>query len=81
MDNPHLNPALTGRFKIKHTHLPLVMQSPIGDIDFRRLTEAQAEQLVSKGFYYLERVEQPAAAPEPAPSEATIEPAPAEPAE
>ncbi|MDB4919840.1 hypothetical protein [Mucilaginibacter sp.] len=51
--NPHLNPDLEGKFKIVGTHCPRVLQTSIGDIDFRKLTEAEAEQLVTDGFAHL----------------------------
>lgn len=57
MENPHLNPALAGKYSIEGTHLPRMLNTPIGDVDFRELTEAQAEQLVSHQVYYLVMVD------------------------
>jgi hypothetical protein len=54
--NPHLHPALDGKFRIVGTHCEKVLNTSIGDIDFRKLTEAQAEQLVEDGFIYLEKI-------------------------
>ncbi|GAA4327475.1 hypothetical protein GCM10023149_30880 [Mucilaginibacter gynuensis] len=55
-ENPHLNPALAGKYRIVGTHCPVILNTTIGDIDFRTLTEEQAEQLVADGMIYIERV-------------------------
>lgn len=59
-ENIHLNPALDGKFRIKGTHCPIILNTTVGDIDFRTLTEEQAEQLVldgfPDGFVFLERL-------------------------
>lgn len=55
--NDHLNPALRGKYRIKNTHLPRVLQTPVGNIHFGTLTEEQAEKLIAADFYYLERCE------------------------
>jgi len=58
MDNEFLNPALQGKFVIKNTHLPCVLQSTVGNIDFRTLTEEQANILADDAnFVFLERLE------------------------
>jgi hypothetical protein len=54
--NIHLNPAITDRFKVVGTHCPRVLNTTIGDIDFATLTAEQAEQLVTDGFIFLERI-------------------------
>lgn len=56
VDNPHLNPELAGKFRIKDTHCPRVLNTTIGDIDFRTLTEDQAEQLVTDGMPFIEKI-------------------------
>jgi len=56
VDNPHLNPELEGKYRIVGTHCPKVLNTSIGDIDFRTLTEAQAEQLVADGMPYIEKL-------------------------
>jgi hypothetical protein len=71
----HLNPELAGKFRIKNTHLPRVLNTPVGDIHFSRLTLDQAEKLVEADFFYLEKLPEaetdiPAAAGEPARVEA-----------
>jgi hypothetical protein len=52
----HLNPDLAGKFVIRNTHCPKVLNTPVGDIDFRTLSQEQAEKLVTVDFYYLEKV-------------------------
>lgn len=56
MEVNHLNPKLRDRYRIKNTHLPRVLQSPVGDIHFSKLTEEQAEKLCDANFRYLERI-------------------------
>lgn len=56
MEVNHLNPKLRDRYRIKNTHLPRVLQSPVGDIHFGKLTEEQAEKLCDANFRYLERL-------------------------
>ncbi|SEM66153.1 hypothetical protein SAMN05192574_101378 [Mucilaginibacter gossypiicola] len=55
-ENEHLNPALEGKFKVVGTHCPIVLNTSIGDIDFRTLTEEQAEKLVTDGLPWLQKV-------------------------
>lgn len=50
-----LSPALEGEYKVVNTPHP-ILHSRIGDIDFRRITKDQAEQLISAGTRYLVRV-------------------------
>lgn len=57
----HLNPELRGKYRIKNTHLPRILQTPVGNIHFGTLTEEQAEKLIAADFYYLEKIESPEA--------------------
>ena len=56
-----LNPALKGKYKVVNTDLP-VLHSRIGKVDFRTITEEEAEQLIKAGTSYLEKVNRPAKA-------------------
>jgi hypothetical protein len=47
-----LNPELKGKYKVVNTDLP-VLHSRIGKIDFRTITEEEAEQLIAAGTSYL----------------------------
>lgn len=58
IDNPHLNPELEGKYRIKGTHCPRILNTSLGDIDFRTLTEEQAEQLVTDEMPYIEKLSQ-----------------------
>ncbi|MNL26538.1 hypothetical protein D3C87_1480670 [compost metagenome] len=50
-----LSPELEGEYEVVNTASP-ILHSRIGDIDFRRITKDQAEQLISAGTRYLVRV-------------------------
>jgi hypothetical protein len=47
-----LSPEIEGKFEVVHTNCP-VMHSRIGYVDFRRITLAQAEELVKAGSEFL----------------------------
>ncbi|MNK47619.1 hypothetical protein D3C87_664310 [compost metagenome] len=47
--------AIKGKFKVVNTIFP-IFHSRIGQIDFRTITEEEAEKLVAAGTIYLERV-------------------------
>ena len=53
-----LSPELVGKFEVVNTDSPLLC-SRIGDVDFRYMTEAQAEQLIKAGTMYLVKLEVP----------------------
>ena len=48
--NPHLNPVLEGKYRVVNTHVPMVLNSSIGDVYLPTLTEEQAGQLIADGF-------------------------------
>ena len=49
------SPLIEGKFRIVNTHMP-VLHSKIGMVDFRTITEEQAEALVAYKCYYIERI-------------------------
>lgn len=55
MEKWKLNQDLVGKFEVVGTDLP-VLQSKIGQIDFRTMTEEQAEALISAGTSYLKKI-------------------------
>jgi hypothetical protein len=51
-----LSPELEGKFKVVGTTSP-ILHSRIGDVDFRIMTESQAEELIKAGTSYLQKIE------------------------
>lgn len=49
-----LSPDLEGKYEVINTLSP-ILHSRIGDMDFRTMTEAQAEQLIKVGTNYLKK--------------------------
>jgi hypothetical protein len=54
-----LSEALEGKYEVINTTLP-TLHSRIGDVDFRTMSEAQAEELVTAGTDYLRKVKKAA---------------------
>ncbi len=52
-----ISPELEGKFVVINTTSP-VLHSRIGDVDFRTMTLAQAEELIKSGTRYLKRVKE-----------------------
>ncbi|KAA8483755.1 hypothetical protein BDE36_1781 [Arcticibacter tournemirensis] len=50
-----LSPEIRGKFEVVNTESPL-LHSRIGDIDFRRITLDQAEQLVKLNSRYIRKI-------------------------
>ncbi|MFD2163681.1 hypothetical protein ACFSJU_14825 [Paradesertivirga mongoliensis] len=53
--NFEISALIKGKFEVINTHLP-VLHSRIGMVDFRTMTEEQAERLVAAGTRYLRKV-------------------------
>lgn len=53
-----LSDALEGKYEVINTTLP-TLHSRIGDVDFRTMTEAKAEELINAGTDYLRKVKKP----------------------
>ncbi|MDX3913780.1 MAG: hypothetical protein QHC79_09590 [Pseudosphingobacterium sp.] len=49
--------AIEGKFEIINTHLPSIIHPKLGAIDFRTITEEQAQKLVDAGSMYIQKVE------------------------
>lgn len=47
------SPAIEGKFRVVNTHMPM-LHSRIGLIDFRIISEEQAQALVDYGCIYIE---------------------------
>lgn len=61
MEGFKLSAELEGKYKVL-THLPCLHHSQLGLVDFRTMTEEQAEQLIEAGTIYLKRIKKRKAA-------------------
>lgn len=50
-----VSPAIAGHYEVINTTSP-ILHSKIGDVDFRKITLAQADQIFAKGTMYLKKV-------------------------
>ncbi|WP_342645014.1 hypothetical protein [Mucilaginibacter sp. CSA2-8R] len=56
MPGVKISPALKGKYRVVATELPILHHPLLGRLDFRTMTEAQAEQLIAAGTGYLKKV-------------------------
>jgi len=50
-----VSPAIAGHYKVVNTTSP-ILHSKIGDVDLRKISLDQANEIYSKGTMYLEKV-------------------------
>lgn len=58
------SPAIEGKFKVVGVEPGIIVTKKFGEVDLRKVSLDQAEELVKAGFRYLEKVEGKAAAAE-----------------
>jgi hypothetical protein len=51
-----ISPRLQGKYRVTGTELPILYHPQLGRLDFRIMTEAQAEQLIIAGTIYLKKI-------------------------